>query len=81
MNLKKTLLVSAMSMALCTLASAADLKPLNSDTEPDRLDWSELQSKLGDMPAVKEGTRIGGGRGYREEDKGALRQGVEDPHQ
>ena len=31
-------------------AQAADLKPLNSDTEPDRIDWSQLTAKFGPFP-------------------------------
>lgn len=42
------------------LAQAQDLAPLNSDTEPDRIDWSELEARFGPMPAAPEGTRIGG---------------------
>src|SRR5918997_120650 len=51
------------SWALALMLSSAhaqDLPPLNSDTEADRMDWSELQSKFGDVSAAPEGTRIGG---------------------
>ena len=41
-------------------AHAQDLAPLNSDTEKDRINWSELQSKFGDVPAAPAGTKIGG---------------------
>lgn len=41
-------------------ASAQELGPLNSDTEADRMDWSELQSTFGDMPTAPAGTSIGG---------------------
>ena len=57
---KKTALVAALSAAVSLGAYAAELTPLNSDTEPDRITWSELQNTFGDVPAVKEGTRIGG---------------------
>ncbi|AXC50527.1 ABC transporter substrate-binding protein [Paracoccus suum] len=42
------------------LAQAQDLAPLNSDTEADRIDWTQLQSKFGDVPAAPAGTRLGG---------------------
>lgn len=57
---KKTLIGAALACAVSLAAQAADLTPLNSDTEPDRVDWSQLQERFGDVPAVKEGTRIGG---------------------
>ena len=40
--------------------SAQDLSPLNSDSEPDRMDWSELEARFGAFPDVSEGTRVGG---------------------
>ncbi|MPR11112.1 substrate-binding domain-containing protein [Microvirga tunisiensis] len=53
----------AAACALSLLAGSAlaqNLKPLNSDTETDRMSWSELQSKLGDVPKAPAGTKIGG---------------------
>jgi len=50
-------------MALGLMASAAfaqDLAPLNSDTEKDRVDWSQLEAKYGAFPKIPEGTRAGG---------------------
>ncbi|MEM8665333.1 MAG: substrate-binding domain-containing protein [Pseudomonadota bacterium] len=41
-------------------ATAQDLAPLNSDAEPDRMDWSELAAKFGPFKAPAEGTRVGG---------------------
>jgi ribose transport system substrate-binding protein len=41
-------------------AHAQDLAPLNSDTETDRINWSELEGKLGEVPAAPEGTAVGG---------------------
>ncbi|OAM76948.1 substrate-binding domain-containing protein [Devosia elaeis] len=41
-------------------AFAQGLAPLNSDTEADRLDWSELDSTLGALPTLPEGLRAGG---------------------
>ena len=61
MNVRIKSLVAGCALALLAgLASAQDLAPLNSDTEKSRIDWSELQGKYGDVPAVPEGTRIGG---------------------
>lgn len=42
------------------LAAAQDLAPLNSDSEPDRIDWSELDAKFGPLPAPPAGTKVGG---------------------
>ncbi|MGI2033973.1 sugar ABC transporter substrate-binding protein [Rhizobium panacihumi] len=50
-------------MALALMASAAfaqELAPLNSDTEKDRVDWSQLEAKYGVFPKIPEGTRAGG---------------------
>jgi len=50
------------SLALFQLmhtASADTLKPLDSDREPDRIEWSQLGAKLGPVPKPKAGTRIG----------------------
>lgn len=50
-------------IALGLMASAAfaqDLAPLNSDTEKDRVDWSQLEAKYGAFPKIPEGTRAGG---------------------
>jgi len=41
-------------------AYAQDLAPLNSDSETDRVSWSELEAKFGAFPEVPEGTRVGG---------------------
>lgn len=46
--------------ATTSIVGAADLAPLNSDAEPDRMDWSELETKFGSFPAVPEGTTVGG---------------------
>ena len=60
-KMRVTTLAAVLSAAcFSTVVFAQDLSPLNSDTEADRMDWSELTSKFGDMPAVAEGTAIGG---------------------
>jgi len=61
MSLRIASLVAGCALTLLTgMASAQDLAPLNSDTEASRIDWSELQGKYGDVPAVPAGAKIGG---------------------
>lgn len=61
MSLRMKSLLAACGFALMAgLAHAQGLAPLNSDTEKDRIDWSQLQSKFGDVPAATAGTKIGG---------------------
>jgi ribose transport system substrate-binding protein len=56
--LKSLLLSGAMLFALVA-ANAQELKPLNSDSEPDRIDWSQLNAKFGPFPKVPAGTKVG----------------------
>src|SRR3954471_5787339 len=56
----KTLVVGCAFAVMAGAAHAQTLAPLNSDTETDRVNWSELQAKFGAVPAAPEGTRIGG---------------------
>lgn len=58
--MKKHLLSVLASTLFCTSVYAADLPPLQSDTEPDRTDWTELSTKYGPMPAVDSKLKIGG---------------------
>ena len=61
MNISIKTLLAASALALTVgVANAQDLSPLNSDSEPDRMDWSELEAKFGAFPAVPDGTRVGG---------------------
>lgn len=57
--LKGALTVGAFALTL-GMAHAQDLAPLNSDSEPDRMDWSELEAKFGALPAPAAGTKVGG---------------------
>jgi ribose transport system substrate-binding protein len=41
-------------------AFAQELGPLNSDTEKDRINWSQLESKFGAMPKLPDGVKAGG---------------------
>ncbi|MER8407296.1 MULTISPECIES: substrate-binding domain-containing protein [unclassified Mesorhizobium] len=51
---------TAALMALSIGSSfSADLAPLNSDTEKDRIDWSQLEAKFGAFPKLPEGTKAG----------------------
>jgi ribose transport system substrate-binding protein len=59
-SLIRTLTVGCALALLAGAAQAQDLAPLNSDTEQDRINWSELQAKFGDVPAAPEDTQIGG---------------------
>lgn len=58
--MKKILLSVLASSLLCSSVYAADLPPLQSDTEPDRTDWSQLESKYGPLPAADKSLKIGG---------------------
>ena len=57
--MKALLLAGVMTLALSPLA-AQELKPLNSDSEPDRIDWSQLAAKFGPFPKMPAGTKAGG---------------------
>jgi ribose transport system substrate-binding protein len=56
-------LLAAATATLMALAIApaftADLAPLNSDTEKDRIDWSQLEAKFGAFPKLPAGTKAG----------------------
>lgn len=61
MNFRIRHLAASCALVLVSgFAQAQDLAPLNSDTEPDRIDWSQLQEQFGDVPAAADGTKIGG---------------------
>ena len=57
--LKGGLVAAALALTV-GMVQAQDLAPLNSDAEPDRMDWSELEAKFGALPAVPAGTKVGG---------------------
>lgn len=58
--MKKILLSALASALLCSSVYAATLPPLKSDSEPDRTDWTKLESKYGPMPKVDTNLKIGG---------------------
>jgi ribose transport system substrate-binding protein len=55
----KSLLLSSVMFLAFAAAQAQDLKPLNPDTEPDRIDWSQLTAKFGPFPKLPAGTKVG----------------------
>lgn len=56
----KSALLAASLATLVSFAARADaLKPLNSDTEPDRMDWSQLDAKFGALPKAPAGLNVG----------------------
>ena len=55
----KSLLLSGVMMLALAAAQAQELKPLNSDSEPDRIDWSQLEAKFGPFPKMPAGTKVG----------------------
>ena len=55
----KSLLLSSVMFLAIAVAQAQELKPLNSDTEPDRIDWSQLTAKFGPFPKMPAGTTAG----------------------
>lgn len=55
-----SLLLAAAMAGIAGLAHAQDLAPLNSDTEPDRIEWSEIEAQFGPLPAAPEGAQVGG---------------------
>ncbi|MCX5577663.1 substrate-binding domain-containing protein [Kaistia terrae] len=61
MSIRMKSLAAGCAIALLAgFAHAQELAPLNSDTEKDRIDWSQLQAKFGDVPAAPAGAKIGG---------------------
>jgi ribose transport system substrate-binding protein len=61
MTIRLKALVAGCALALVSgFANAQALAPLNSDTETDRVEWSQLQDKLGAVPAAPAGARVGG---------------------
>lgn len=57
--LTSTLAASLLALSLST-AFAQELAPLNSDSEPNRIEWSQLEQSFGALPALPDGTRAGG---------------------
>jgi len=50
--------ISGLIFSTCLMAQ--DLPPLNADSEPDRVEWSQLEQKFGPLPQIAAGLRIGG---------------------
>jgi ribose transport system substrate-binding protein len=79
---KSVLLWTSLAALLTLSAHAQTLAPLNSDSEKDRMDWSQLDAKFGPMPKVEAGLKVGAvakalsneywrslGEGYQKEGK------------
>lgn len=61
MRLLTTAIAAGLAATLWASAGyAQNLEPLNSDTEKDRMDWSELETKLGAFPDIPKDTKAGG---------------------
>lgn len=59
-NSLKALVAGCALSLISVTAFAQTLAPLNSDTETDRIEWSQLDTKFGAVPAAPAGTRLGG---------------------
>ncbi|MGV2105973.1 sugar ABC transporter substrate-binding protein [Agrobacterium vitis] len=57
--MKLTLATGLAASFLFSAAFAQQLAPLNSDTEKDRMDWSQLEAKFGPFPKLPDGTKAG----------------------
>jgi len=55
----KSPLLSGVMLFTLTAAQAQTLTPLNSDSEPDRMDWSQLAAKFGPFPKMPAGIKAG----------------------
>ena len=58
--MKKLLLTVLASSLISAGVYAAELTPLQSDSEPDRTDWTQLDAKYGPMPKIDPALKIGG---------------------
>lgn len=58
--MKRLLLSAVVSAWLCSSVQAAELAPLKSDSEPDRTDWSQLDTRYGPLPKTEKTLKIGG---------------------
>lgn len=58
--MKKILLTVLASSLFSAGIYAAELTPLQSDSEPDRTDWTQLDAKYGPMPKIDPALKIGG---------------------
>ncbi|MCD8140666.1 MAG: substrate-binding domain-containing protein [Planctomycetaceae bacterium] len=57
--MKHWILAFSALFAISTAANAATLPPLNPDTEPNRIEWWQVEGKFGPMPEIKAGTKVG----------------------
>ena len=60
--MRRLLMTTAITAVLSFAAAhamAQTLAPLNSDSEPDRIDWSSVQDKFGPLPTPAAGIKVG----------------------
>ena len=57
--MRKIFLATTMMIVFASTAMSQNLKPLDSDRETDRIDWSAVATKFGPLPQPKQGLRIG----------------------
>ncbi|EUB99416.1 Periplasmic binding protein domain containing protein [Rhizobium sp. CF080] len=57
--LRTTISTSLATALFFGTAFAQALAPLNSDTEKDRIDWSQVEAKFGPLPKLPDGTKAG----------------------
>jgi ribose transport system substrate-binding protein len=55
----RTIMIAAATVGLSLAAAADTLKPLDSDREADRIDWSQLDAKFGPAPKVGSDVKVG----------------------
>lgn len=57
--MKRWMLVLLVAMSLSARTMASELPPLDSDSEPNRIQWWQVEAKFGKTPAPKAGTKVG----------------------
>ena len=57
--MRRLLMTTAALSLMAATAMAQDLKPLDSDREADRIDWSQVPAKFGPAPKPAAGIRVG----------------------
>lgn len=55
----KNRLIASILFLSATVAFAQDISPLDSDTEPDRIEWWQLEETFGELPDSPDDTTVG----------------------
>ncbi len=58
-GMKQWIFTLAALFLFSSAAGAGTLPPLNPDTEPDRIEWWQVEGEFGPIPTAKPGTKIG----------------------